>query len=113
VVPELVVYANSITKTETDENGADIEYEILFMKGYMVFNVEQVDCIVPKHPRLEQLAGRPCDFQFRSVAICAPALPPGPTGCQYSVTFSEQPSVPKHACGCQKMRRAIGAVKDS
>ncbi len=39
----LVVYANSITKTETGENGEDVEREIPFMKGYTVFNVEQIE----------------------------------------------------------------------
>lgn len=44
----LVVYANSITRTETDENGADTERAIPFLKGYTVFNVEQVDGL-PAH----------------------------------------------------------------
>jgi len=44
----LVVYANSISKTETNEAGEDIEREIPFMKGYTVFNVEQVDGL-PAH----------------------------------------------------------------
>jgi len=39
----LVVYANSISKTETNDKGEDVEREIPFMKGYTVFNVEQVD----------------------------------------------------------------------
>ena len=40
---ELAVYANTITRTETDEKtGEDIEQTIPFMKG-MVFNVEQID----------------------------------------------------------------------
>jgi antirestriction protein ArdC len=48
----LVVYANSITKTETNDKGEEdgesrrlstCEHEIPFMKGYTVFNVEQVD----------------------------------------------------------------------
>jgi antirestriction protein ArdC len=40
----LVVYANKITKTETDtETGKDIEREIPFLKGYSVFNVEQIE----------------------------------------------------------------------
>ena len=34
----LVVYANTITKTETDENGEESERDIPFMKGYTVFN---------------------------------------------------------------------------
>ena len=40
----LVVYANSITRTEHDgDTGEDIEREIPFLKGYTVFNVEQID----------------------------------------------------------------------
>jgi antirestriction protein ArdC len=39
----LVVYASHITKTETNELGEDTEREISFLKGYTVFNVEQVD----------------------------------------------------------------------
>lgn len=40
----LVVYANTITKTETDEvTGEEEEREIPFMKGYTVFNVEQIE----------------------------------------------------------------------
>jgi hypothetical protein len=38
----LVVYANTITKTEEGENGQDEERKIPFMKGYTVFNVEQL-----------------------------------------------------------------------
>ena len=40
----LVVYANSITRTEHDEkSGEDVEREIPYMKGYTVFNVEQIE----------------------------------------------------------------------
>ncbi len=40
---ELVVYANTITRTEVDDDtGEDIEHSIPFMKGYTVFNVEQI-----------------------------------------------------------------------
>jgi len=40
----LVVYANKITRTAQDETtGEDLEREIPFMKGYTVFNAEQVD----------------------------------------------------------------------
>jgi antirestriction protein ArdC len=44
----LVVYANTVTKTETNADGQDIEREIPFMKGYTVFNVEQVENL-PTH----------------------------------------------------------------
>ena len=40
----LVVYADSITRKETDEKtGDEIEREIPFLKGYIVFNVEQIE----------------------------------------------------------------------
>ena len=44
----LVVYANTFTKTGTDEKGAEVETEIPFMKGYTVFNAEQIDGL-PAH----------------------------------------------------------------
>ncbi len=40
----LVVYANTISRTEHDDNsGEDVEREIPYMKSYAVFNVEQID----------------------------------------------------------------------
>jgi len=44
----LVVYANTFTKIGTDEQGAEVETEIPFMKGYTVFNAEQIDSL-PAH----------------------------------------------------------------
>lgn len=45
----LVVYANSITRKETDgSTGEQIDREIHFMKGYTVFNVEQIEGL-PAH----------------------------------------------------------------
>lgn len=44
-----VVYANTLTRTETDEaTGEDAEVAIPFLKGYTVFNVEQIDGL-PAH----------------------------------------------------------------
>lgn len=44
----LVVYANTITRTEEQEDGSEEERSIPFMKGYTVFNVEQIDGL-PEH----------------------------------------------------------------
>lgn len=44
----LVGYADRITKTETDDQGDEQTREIPFMKGYTVFNVEQIDNL-PAH----------------------------------------------------------------
>jgi antirestriction protein ArdC len=44
----LVVYADHIIKTETTEDGQESERDIYFMKGYTVFNVEQIDGL-PQH----------------------------------------------------------------
>jgi len=38
-----VVYADRIKRTETSETGEEIENEIPFMKGYTVFNCEQIE----------------------------------------------------------------------
>jgi len=45
---ECIVYANRITRTETDAKGEEVEHEIPFMKGYTVFNAEQCDGL-PAH----------------------------------------------------------------
>ena len=45
---ELVVFANRISRTETDDTGAESEREISFMKGYTVFNAEQCENL-PAH----------------------------------------------------------------
>lgn len=56
----LVVYANAFSRTETDDvTGEEIERDIPFLKGYTVFNAEQVDGL-PAH----------------LYAVAAPALDP-------------------------------------
>jgi antirestriction protein ArdC len=44
----LVVYADRMRRTETADNGEEIEHEIPFLKGYTVFNCEQIDGL-PEH----------------------------------------------------------------
>jgi antirestriction protein ArdC len=44
----LVVYANTFTRTEEDAEGHEVEHEIPFLKGYTVFNVEQIEGL-PEH----------------------------------------------------------------
>jgi antirestriction protein ArdC len=54
-----VVYANSITRNETEtESGVEVARDIHFLKGYTVFNVEQIDGLpaqytAPASPRLD------------------------------------------------------------
>ena len=45
---ELVVYADRIRRTETDNKGEETEREIPFLKGYTVFNAEQCEGL-PAH----------------------------------------------------------------
>ncbi len=45
---ELVVYASKLTRTETADNGNEIEREIPYLKGYTVFNAQQIDNL-PAH----------------------------------------------------------------
>src|SRR4051794_24523366 len=44
----LAVYADRMRRTKTAENGDEIEREIPFLKGYTVFNGEQIDGL-PEH----------------------------------------------------------------
>ena len=39
----MVVYANKVTKTETDDNGDDVEHTVPFLRAYTVFCVDQID----------------------------------------------------------------------
>jgi antirestriction protein ArdC len=43
-----VIYASRFTKTETDEQGGEVERDIPFLKTYTVFNVEQIEKL-PEH----------------------------------------------------------------
>lgn len=58
----LVVYASTFKKTQQDENGEEVEAAIPFMKGYTVFNVEQIDKL-PAHfyARVEPTHTTPLD----------------------------------------------------
>ncbi len=57
----LVVFASSFTRTEADEStGEESERDIPFLKGYTVFNVEQIDglpahFLAPAAPRLDPI----------------------------------------------------------
>lgn len=48
----LVVYANTVTKSDENDDGELTEHNIAFMKGYTVFNVEQIDNL-PEGYRVE------------------------------------------------------------
>jgi antirestriction protein ArdC len=57
----LTIYADTITRTETDSaSGEEADRDIHYMKGYTVFNVEQIDGLPERYhlkpaPRLEPL----------------------------------------------------------
>ena len=66
-----VVYANSITRSETDtDSGIEVARDIHFLKGYTVFNVEQIEGLpaqytAPASPRLDvsvRIARAECFF---------------------------------------------------
>lgn len=60
---ELVVYADRITRTETDDKGEETEREIPFLKGYTVFNAEQCE-------------GLPAQYTAKAEAPAVPPLQP-------------------------------------
>ncbi|MEM6275372.1 MAG: zincin-like metallopeptidase domain-containing protein [Pseudomonadota bacterium] len=63
----LVVYSNTLNKTDTDpETGEETERTIPFMKGYTVFNVEQIEGL-PAH--YHAIAARPPTAEHKRVGI--------------------------------------------
>jgi antirestriction protein ArdC len=57
----LVVFANSITRTETNAKGEEVDRDIPYLKGYSVFNCEQIDGLpahftAPAAPALDPVA---------------------------------------------------------
>jgi antirestriction protein ArdC len=73
----LVVYANKITRTEQTESGEDVEREIPFLKGYSVFNVEQIDDLpdhyyaqpAPRFDTIERIAHAEAFFKATGIDI--------------------------------------------
>jgi antirestriction protein ArdC len=68
----LVVYADSFKKTETDDRGNDVELDIPFMKGYTVFNVEQIDRLPEKYcPPPKQIVSVPVQIAMAEAFFTA------------------------------------------
>jgi len=55
----LVVYADRLTRIEAGDHGEDVEREIPFMKGYTVFNVEQIEGLPDHYTVKPELKGEP------------------------------------------------------
>ncbi len=67
----LVVYADSYTKTDTDAEGQDTEREIAFMKGYTVFNTEQIDGLPEQYQNAPRPALPPLELHQEAEAFFA------------------------------------------
>jgi antirestriction protein ArdC len=57
----LVVYANTFTTTETDEDGEESEREIPYLKGYTVFNCEQIEGLPAHYFARAEASARPLE----------------------------------------------------
>jgi antirestriction protein ArdC len=58
----MVVYANRMSKTETDGAGNEIERDVAFLKTYSVFNVEQIDGLAGRYADVPDVGtDRPLD----------------------------------------------------
>jgi antirestriction protein ArdC len=91
----LVVYADSITRKETDEKtGDEIDREIPFLKGYTVFNVEQID-------------GLPESYYARA----APSLDPVARIEHAEMFFTAQGATIRHGGNCAFYSIAADAIQ--
>ena len=68
---ELVVYANSVTRTKTDDKGDEIQREMPFLKGYTMFNAEQCTEL----PALFQAPAAPFTPRVRMMGSCRSSRP--------------------------------------
>jgi len=57
----LVVFANTFTTTETDEDGEESEREIPYLKGYTVFNCEQIESLPAHYYARAEAPARPVE----------------------------------------------------
>jgi antirestriction protein ArdC len=57
----LVVYANAITRTEENDKGEQEERSIPYMKGYTVFNVEQIEGLPETYYAKPQITTTPVE----------------------------------------------------
>ena len=94
---ELVVYANSVTRTETDEKGEETERKIPFLKGCTVFNAEPCAGLPPTTTR------RPSSLRRRhSGAAHRDVRPVLPRQASISATVEPALSVPKGPPICRR-----------
>ena len=55
----LVVFADRVAKSETNDQGEEVEREIAFMRGYTVFNVEQIEGLPAQYHAKAEPLGEP------------------------------------------------------
>jgi antirestriction protein ArdC len=55
----LVVFADRFAKSETNDQGEEVEREIAFMRGYTVFNVEQIEGLPAQYHAKAEPLGEP------------------------------------------------------
>lgn len=67
----LVVFANTITRPDANDKGEEIEREIPFMKGYTVFNVEQIEGLPAGYRDKPEIKGEPLALIAAAEAFCA------------------------------------------
>ncbi|MDQ8727494.1 zincin-like metallopeptidase domain-containing protein [Bradyrhizobium sp. LHD-71] len=73
----MVVYANKVTKTETDDNGDDVERTAAFLRAYTVFCVDQIDGLpelyykstTPRAPPAQRIAHADAFFASTGATI--------------------------------------------
>lgn len=58
----LVVYADRVTKTERNDKGEEVERSIPFLKGYTVFNTEQIDGLPAQYRTQPEPKGHPLEL---------------------------------------------------
>jgi len=86
----LVVYADTFTRTETNEEGDDVKRRIPFLKSYTVFNVEQMKGLSARYLTTPAPQGAPlalCEHAERFFAATGAVVRHGGDRAYYSPTL--------------------------
>ncbi len=109
----LVVYADRHPQTETDETtGEEHEREIPFMKGYTVFNVEQIEGLPAHSTRRPNRGSIPCSAStMRKRSSPRPAPTSGTAAIRPIYTMADRPradAAVRDLPRCRKLLRHAG-----
>ena len=107
----MVVYADHFTKTDTNDQGEEIEQDIPFMKAYTVFNVEQIEDLPTHYYTTPEPKGEPLQLIDDAERSSSPLAQPFGTAAIKRFTLPVRISFSCHRPKRSTMQRAMPPPK--